>query len=456
MLQMSSADDGGSASDSRAYILVGIVAGVVVVIAVAVAVVVYVVCFKSRYKAPKLPARVTVHNNPAATSVPRPGVRKAHSLSRISSHDRCCETQLFQLAQVKKATRNFMHQVGEGGFGPVYYGKLASGQKVAVKVQAGDSQQGEQEFFNEVHVLSRAHHPNLVALVGYCNEDNERMLIYEYCSSGTLEDQLHEPTSNTGMDWKTRLTVALDAATGLEYLHTECHPPIIHRDVKSSNILLTENMVAKVADFGLSKLAPDNSDASHVTTIVKGTSGYLDPEYFETQRLTQKSDVYSFGIVLLEILSGREPLIEEKHSKTKWRISDWARKLMQDGNAETIVDPALGKDYDVESMLKVAELALFSVEARSIHRPSMSEVVKQLKEALAIATKEDSTPADSPKTSSSWSRSFKGPASLNLDHSGSRPAYTRFEFYDSGPAFSRSFSISKINLADPDYKRLDP
>lgn len=292
------------------------------------------------------------------------------------------QAQAFQLAEIKNATRNFVNKIGEGAFGPVFYGKLPSGQDIAVKVLAVNSTQGSNEFFNEVNFLSRAHHKNVVSLLGYYTSPEERMLVYEYLSGGTLEDRLHGTESSQPLSWKARLKIALDAAKGLEYLHGDCNPTIIHRDVKSSNILLTEKLVAKVADFGFSKLGPEEG-VSHVSTVVKGTSGYVDPEYYETQKLTQKSDVYSFGVVLLELLTGRDALISDP-VRTYLKLGDWARVHLIAGNLDDIIDPVLGHSYNVDALWKVADIAMFSVEPRSIHRPNMSDVVQELKEALAI------------------------------------------------------------------------
>ncbi|XP_002963451.2 probable LRR receptor-like protein kinase At1g51890 [Selaginella moellendorffii] len=301
----------------------------------------------------------------------------------------------FQLLEIKVATESFSRKLGEGGFGPVYHGILPDSHEIAVKVQSYDSKQGANEFFNEVQLLSRAHHRHVVSLVGYCHEANSRMLVYEYLSGGTLERNLHDISSKTLFSWKTRLKIALDAAKGIEYLHCGCNPPIIHRDLKSGNILLTSAMQAKVADFGLSKLV----EGSRIFTAVKGTSGYVDPEYYETQELTQKSDVYSFGVVLLEIISGREALIDTPKPRKQLKLSDWARGFLLERRIHKIIDPIFDAVYNIESIWKTAELAMFCVEPRAVHRPAMPEVVQELKQALdieegriTVATIEAATP----------------------------------------------------------------
>ncbi|CAM6092081.1 unnamed protein product [Calypogeia fissa] len=287
---------------------------------------------------------------------------------------------LLSLQQVSDATKRFARKIGEGSFGPVYYGKLPDGQEVAVKVRSSDSRQGFQEFLNEVELLSRIHHRNLVSLVGYCEEENQQILIFVYVPNGTLRDHLYADKSRKPLDWRTRLDIALNSARGLEYLHTDCKPRIIHRDVKSSNILLDENIVAKVADFGISKQAPEGV-FSGVDTMLKGTPGYFDPEYFISQRLTQKSDVYSFGVVLLEIISGRHPHVSDLPDGSSGTLIQWVRSTEKDGNTMQIVDPTLKEEFNEESMLKVVSLAISCIALATAKRPDMGQVVRALTEA---------------------------------------------------------------------------
>ncbi|CAK9266668.1 unnamed protein product [Sphagnum jensenii] len=297
----------------------------------------------------------------------------------------CVGGNPYSLAEVVTATNNFKIQIGKGGFGPVYYGKLEDGQEVAIKILDVKSSQGPSEFFNEVDVLSRAIHRNLVLLIGYCLEDDQQMLIYEYMHKGSLYDHLYgdlSTSTNEQLDWTTRLHIALNASQGLEYLHSGCNPSIIHRDVKTSNILLPSDMKnAKVADFGLSRLTY-GENITHVTTNVKGTAGYLDPEYFTSQCLSVKSDVYSFGVVLLEIVSGRKAIDTNREA---WNLCDWVRINLQEGNINKILDPIVkASNPNLDALWKVAEIAIQCVEPKAIHRPIMTKVVEELRIAINL------------------------------------------------------------------------
>ncbi|CAK9254098.1 unnamed protein product, partial [Sphagnum jensenii] len=294
----------------------------------------------------------------------------------------------YSLAQVTIATNNFEIQIGKGGFGPVYYGKLEDGREVAVKVLDVKSSQGPSEFFNEVDVLSRVNHRNLVSLIGYCLEDDQQMLIYEYMHKGSLYDHLYGDLStsdNEQLDWTTRLHIALNASQGLEYLHSGCNPSIIHRDVKTSNILLPSDIKnAKVADFGLSRLIY-GENITHITTNVKGTLGYLDPEYFTSQCLSIKSDVYSFGVVLLEIISGHKAIDTTLPNREAWNLRDWVQFNLQEGNINKILDPIVkASNPNLDSIWKAAEIAIQCVEPKASHRPIMTKVVEELRAAITF------------------------------------------------------------------------
>jgi serine/threonine protein kinase len=292
----------------------------------------------------------------------------------------------FTLDEMTAATENFSREIGRGGFGSVFFGKLQEGNDIAVKVLSLYSHQGVHEFLNEVDLLSRINHRNLVSLLGYCNETREVMLIYEHMSRGSLRDHLYGPSAeNSQLNWKTRLKIALDAAQGLEYLHVGCSPKIIHRDIKTANILLDGDLNGKLADFGLSRMSI-HGQATHVTTAVKGTLGYLDPEYYSTQMLTEKSDVYSFGVVLLEIICGRPP-IDLKLAEKDVNIIRWATPYILEmdenvGKITEIVDKRLDGSWHMESMIGVAKVAMRCVQVELSSRPSMSEVVAELKEAI--------------------------------------------------------------------------
>ncbi|KAA8516513.1 hypothetical protein F0562_016981 [Nyssa sinensis] len=287
------------------------------------------------------------------------------------------------LSEIKYATRNFEKEVGSGGFGVVYYGKLKDGKEIAVKVLTSNSFQGKREFSNEVTLLSRIHHRNLVQFLGYSQEEGKSILVYEFMHNGTLKEHLYGPlTSEQSISWINRLEIAEDAAKGIEYLHTGCVLSIIHRDLKTSNILLDKNLRAKVSDFGLSKLAVDG--ASHVSSIVRGTVGYLDPEYYVSQQLTEKSDIYSFGVILLELISGKEAISNESFGVNCRNIVQWAKLYIESGDIQGIIDPSLHGDYNIQSMWKIAEKALMCVQPHGSMRPSMSEVIKEIQDAISV------------------------------------------------------------------------
>lgn len=299
--------------------------------------------------------------------------------------------------EIVTATNNFSRQIGEGGYGPVFWGVLANGKEVAVKVNK-ILDQGTQEFVNEVGLLTRVHHRNLVTLLCFCECGDERFLVYEYQARGTLSDLLcGKEAEKHPLDWPTRLDIALNAAKGLEYLHTGCNPTIIHRDVKSNNILIDSNFVAKVADFGISKATSDNDGTNAFSTLVRGTPGYVDPEYILSQRLSTKSDVYSFGIVLMELIAGCRPYGQNKDG-TRFNISVMVREALSMGNILSIADPALKvMDFNPESMWRVADIAFSSANREGSKRPDMTQVVRGLTEAIALERSHDpNNPAEPP------------------------------------------------------------
>ncbi|KAL2645212.1 hypothetical protein R1flu_012799 [Riccia fluitans] len=303
-------------------------------------------------------------------------------------------------ADIVTATQNFATKIGEGGYGPVYKGTLSNGKAVAVKVNKINSQ-GTEEFANEVGLLTRIHHRNLVSLLGFCEDGDERFLLYEFQEKGALNNLLWGPESEKNpLDWKTRLDIALNAAKGLEYLHTGCDPKVIHRDVKSSNILVDDKFVAKVADFGISKATPEGGSISAYSARVRGTPGYVDPEYLITQRFSSKSDVYSFGVVLMEIIAGCRPQATLQDG-TRFQIVDLFTEVLSTGDIFGVADTALEKKFNPESMWRVADLAFSSVDKEGAKRPDMSHIVKGLAEAIELENSYD--PAAPPPTRS-WSR----------------------------------------------------
>ncbi|RHN39207.1 putative transferase, protein kinase RLK-Pelle-LRR-I-1 family [Medicago truncatula] len=280
---------------------------------------------------------------------------------------------------VVKITNNFNRVLGKGGFGTVYHG-LIDDTEVAVKMLSKSSVHGFEQFLAEVKLLMRVHHKNLTSLIGYCNEGKDIGLIYEYMANGNLDELLSGKNSKGKfLTWADRLGIAVDAAQGLEYLHNGCKPPIIHRDVKSTNILLNESFQAKLADFGLSKNFPSDG-GTHLSTVVAGTPGYLDYEYMTSNRLTEKSDVYSFGVVLLEIITS-QPAITKSPDKT--HISQWVRSMFYNGDIKNIVDSRLQQDFDTNSAWKAVDIGMACVSTNSSDRPNMSEVMNGLKECLA-------------------------------------------------------------------------
>ncbi|TYI93219.1 hypothetical protein E1A91_D02G122700v1 [Gossypium mustelinum] len=287
----------------------------------------------------------------------------------------------FSYDELKKCTNNFSesNELGYGGYGKVYKGTLSDGQSVAIKRAQHGSMQGGLEFKTEIELLSRVHHKNLVGLVGFCFDQGEQMLVYEFMANGTLRESL-SGRSGIYLDWKRRLRIALGSARGLAYLHELANPPIIHRDIKSTNILLDENLTAKVADFGLSKLVSDSSKG-HVSTQVKGTLGYLDPEYYMTQQLTEKSDVYSFGVVMLELITAKQPIEKGKYVVREVR-SVMDMKDDEHYGLRELMDPSIRSSGNLLGFGKFLELAMQCVEDSATDRPTMSDVVKAIETIL--------------------------------------------------------------------------
>lgn len=287
----------------------------------------------------------------------------------------------FTYEELADATGGFSQAnlLGQGGFGFVHKGVLPDGTEVAVKSLKSGSGQGEREFQAEVEIISRVHHRHLVSLVGYCIAEGQRMLVYEFVPNKTLEFHLYGKGCQPVMDWATRLRIAVGSAKGLAYLHEDCHPRIIHRDIKAANILLDLKFEAMVADFGLAKLTSDSF--THVSTRVMGTFGYLAPEYASSGKLTEKSDVFSFGVMLLELITGRRP-VDLTNRTMEDSLVDWARPLLskslEDGNYEDLVDPRLEDNYIPNEIARMISCAAASIRHSARRRPKMSQIVRAL------------------------------------------------------------------------------
>lgn len=289
--------------------------------------------------------------------------------------------------ELKDVTDNFGAKalVGEGSYGRVYYGVLRNGSTAAIK-KLDASKQPDQEFLAQVSMVSRLKHEHVVELVGYCVEGNLRILAYEFATMGSLHDILHGRKGVKGaqpgpvLSWAQRVKIAVGAAKGLEYLHEKAQPHIIHRDIKSSNVLLFDDDAAKIADFDLSNEAPDNAARLHSTRVL-GTFGYHAPEYAMTGQLNSKSDVYSFGVVLLELLTGRKP-VDHTLPRGQQSLVTWATPRLSEDKVRQCIDQRLGGDYPPKAVAKMAAVAALCVQYESDFRPNMSIVVKALQPLL--------------------------------------------------------------------------
>ncbi|GFZ11850.1 protein kinase superfamily protein [Actinidia rufa] len=285
----------------------------------------------------------------------------------------------FSLKELHSATNNFNYdnKLGEGGFGSVYWGQLWDGSQIAVKRLKVWSNKADMEFAVEVEILARVRHKNLLSLRGYCAEGQERLIVYDYMPNLSLLSHLHgHHSAECHLDWNRRMNIAIGSAEGIAYLHHHATPHIIHRDIKASNVLLDSEFQAQVADFGFAKLIPDG--ATHVTTRVKGTLGYLAPEYAMLGKASESCDVYSFGILLLELASGKKPL-EKLSSMMKRSITDWALPVACERKFSELADPRLNGKYVEEELKRVVLIALICAQSRPEKRPTMLEVVELLK-----------------------------------------------------------------------------
>ena len=295
----------------------------------------------------------------------------------------------FALSELREATNDFddVLVIGHSGFGNVYKGYIDGGDTIAaIKRLKSKSKQGAHEFLTEIETLSKLRHPHLVPLIGYCEEEGEMILVYDYMHHGTLRNHLYG-ADNDPLPWKQRLEICIGAARGLDYLHAGAQHPIIHRDIKSTNILLDYKWVAKVSDFGLSKMRPSDDP---VTTVVKGTFGYMDPEYYKWMKLTQKSDVYSFGVVLLEVICGRAA-VDRSLEYEQMSLASWARACIEKGRLDEIIDPLLMGQIADDCLEKFVETAYDCLLDQGIQRPTMDDVLARLEFALQLQDNADAT-----------------------------------------------------------------
>ncbi|KAH0943507.1 hypothetical protein HID58_003144 [Brassica napus] len=293
---------------------------------------------------------------------------------------------MFTYEDLAQATDNFsnVNFIGQGGFGYVHKGVLPDGTEVAIKQLKAGSGQGEREFRAEIEIISRVHHRHLVSLLGYCVIGTQRLLVYEFLPNKTLEFHLHE--KRRPLDWSKRMKIASGAARGLAYLHEDCNPKTIHRDVKAANVLIDDSYEAKLADFGLAKCCLDND--THVSTRIMGTCGYLAPEYASSGILSDKSDVFSFGVMLLELITGRRPVGKSHPFADEENIVDWAKPLMlqalNTGNYHGLVDPRLEKDFDISEIKRMVLCADACVQHSAKHRPKMSQIVRAFDKSISL------------------------------------------------------------------------
>ncbi|KAH1225965.1 putative serine/threonine-protein kinase-like protein CCR3 [Glycine max] len=316
-----------------------------------------------------------------------------------SSSKRVDRTESFSLSELATATENFSlcNKIGAGSFGSVYKGMLRDGREVAIK--RGDStstmkkkfQEKEIAFDSELTMLSRLHHKHLVRLIGFCEENDERLLVYEYMSNGSLYDHLHDKnnvdkSSSILNSWRMRIKIALDAARGIEYIHNYAVPPIIHRDIKSSNILLDSNWNARVSDFGLSKIWHETEQELMSTTKAVGTVGYIDPEYYVLNVLTTKSDVYGLGVVMLELLTGKRAVFKPEDGSGPMGVVEYTGPKIASGELWSVLDYRVGHPEvnEVESIQIMAYTAMHCVNLEGKERPEMTDIVANLERALAF------------------------------------------------------------------------
>lgn len=323
----------------------------------------------------------------------------------------------YTLRELEAATNGLCEEnvIGEGGYGIVYSGVLPDGVKIAVKNLLNNKGQAEREFKVEVEVIGRVRHKNLVRLLGYCVEGAYRMLVYEYVDNGNLDQWLHGDVGPVSpMTWDIRMNILLGTAKGLAYLHEGLEPKVVHRDVKSSNILIDRQWNPKVSDFGLAKLL--HSDHSYVTTRVMGTFGYVAPEYACTGMLTERSDVYSFGILIMELITGRSP-VDYSRPQGEVNLVEWLKNMVGSRRAEEVVDPKLPEKPSSKALKRALLVALRCVDPDSIKRPKMGHVIHMLEAEDLLFREDRRTVGESSHSHRDYQRENKG-SSLDKNQIG--------------------------------------
>ncbi|XP_050371355.1 receptor-like protein kinase HERK 1 [Argentina anserina] len=431
----SSAVTSSSGSKSNVGVIVGATVGSLV--AVVLAAILFILCRRRKDKANQGHSKTWVPFSMNGTNSHTMGSKYSYGTTASAPSN---YQYRFPFGVVQEATNNFDESwvIGIGGFGKVYKGEFNDGTKVAVKRGNPRSQQGLAEFRTEIEMLSQFRHRHLVSLIGYCDDKSEMILIYEYMENGTLKSHLYG-SGLPSLSWKARLEICIGSARGLHYLHTGDAKAVIHRDVKSANILLDENLMAKVADFGLSKTGPE-LDQTHVSTAVKGSFGYLDPEYFRRQQLTEKSDVYSFGVVLFEVLCAR-PVIDPSLPREMVNLAEWAMKWQKKGQLEQIIDPTLAGKIRPDSLRKFAETAEKCLADYGVDRPSMGDVLWNLEYALQL---QEALVQGDPEDNSTNMIGELSPQVNNFNHIDTATSPGQFEVSSvddlSGVSMSRVFS----------------
>ncbi|XP_020576539.1 calmodulin-binding receptor-like cytoplasmic kinase 2 isoform X2 [Phalaenopsis equestris] len=309
-------------------------------------------------------------------------ILKRRGLKSSSTYETCAQEAQLSIAEIFRATCNFSQDnvVGQGGFGTVYKGKLMDGSLVAVKRATKNIQKKgvSSEFRSEIGTLSKIEHQNLVRFLGCVEDNEEQIVVTEYVGNGTLREHLDD-TRGCKLELEQRLHIAIDVSHAITYLHTYTDHPIIHRDIKSSNILLTENLRAKVADFGFARLAAEDPDATHISTQIKGTAGYLDPEYILTYQLTEKSDVYSFGVLLIELITGRQPIERGLNLNKDRNTTRWAMQKFRQGEVVIAMDQRLRRSpASIGAVNEVMGLACSCLASPRNSRPSMKRCAELL------------------------------------------------------------------------------